>query len=101
MKFPNVAVVGMFFREKEGVPAKTLVENMVPPLSLTLIREPENPFDNFAIKVIYQGQHIGYIESSQAMWIAPHMDEGAEATCTVDRLEERKNNLHPICTIRL
>ena len=94
--FPQVAVVGMHFR---GAEAKATVGNFVPPLTLDLEREPENEYDQFAIKVLYKGQHIGYIERGQAAFIAQHMDAGKTFTCTVDELEVRRNNLHPICTI--
>jgi len=97
--FPNVAVVGMHFREKEGVSAKAIVSNFIPPVDLDIKREPENPFDSFAIKVIYEGQHIGYIEARQAMFISPWIDEGVEYFCTVTDLETRGKNLHPIVTL--
>jgi len=97
--FENVAVVGMHFREKDGIPAKAYVESFVPPVNLLLEREPENAYDSFAIKVIFNNQHIGYIEASQAMYIAPWMDDGWQFTCTVVDLEARRNNLHPICRV--
>ena len=99
MIFQDVAVVGMHFREREGVSAKAIVAGFMPPVVLQLVREPENQYDSFAIKVYYKEQHIGYIEASKAMYIAPHMDDGIELLCVVDSLEQRKNNLHPICTI--
>lgn len=94
--FTDVSVVGMHFRERDGVPAKAIVANFLPPVELTLEREPENAYDSFAVKVLYQGQHIGYIEASSACFLAPWMDEGNTYTCTVDSLVERKNNLHPV-----
>lgn len=96
--FQDVAVVGMHFRELEGVPAKALVGNMIPPVKLTFQREPDNAHDEYAIKVFFQGQHIGYVEGKAACFIAPYLDEGADYTCTVQRLETRRNNLHPICS---
>lgn len=94
--FPNVAVVGMHFRERDGVPAKSIVANFVPPVDLEIEREPENPFDSFAIKVLYQGDHIGYIEVSQACYISPWIDQGIDYLCVCQDLEMRKQNLHPI-----
>lgn len=92
-------VVGMHFRERDGVPAKAIVANMIPPVELTLEREPDNRFDAYAIKVLYEGQHIGYIPATDACYIAPDLDDGATATCTVEDFVERKNNLHPICSV--
>lgn len=92
-------VVGMHFREKEGVPAKAIVGNMLEGTELTLEREPDNRFDAYAIKVLFEGQHIGYIEASEAAYIAPEMDEGVPLTCTVTGFVTRSNNLHPVCEI--
>lgn len=94
--FPDVAVVGMHFRGDE---AKALVASFVPPLELQLEREPSNQYDANAVKVLYHDTHIGYIERGQAAFIAAYMDDGWVPTCTVTRLEQRRNNLHPICDI--
>lgn len=94
--FYDVAVVGMHFRGRE---IKEMVASFIPPLELELEREPHNAYDEWAIKVLYKGEHIGYIERNEAAWIAPFMDEGREFICTCERLEERKKNIHPICTI--
>ena len=97
--FPNVTVVGMHFRERDGIPAKAIVSNFVPPVDLEIEREPSNLYDAYAIKVLYEDQHIGYIEAKQAMYISPWLDQGVEYTCVVTGLETRKNNLHPIVTL--
>jgi len=94
--FPNVAVVGMHFR---GAEAKAAVESFTPPVELQLEREPDNPYDEFAIKVLYLDQHIGYLERTQACFISPQIDSGHEYSCIVTDLELRRKNLHPICTI--
>lgn len=94
--FTDVAVVGMHFRERDGVPAKAIVANFLPPVKLRLEREPDNQFDSFAVKVFYGDSHIGYIEASSACFLAPWMDQGHRYECIVDTLQERKNNLHPI-----
>ena len=100
--FQNVAVVGMHFREKEGVPAKTIVGNFVPPVELTLEREPENPYDLYAIKVLYDNQHIGYVEAATASYIATTLDENPDMySRTVEMLEPRGRNLYPIVTIEV
>jgi len=101
--FDRIAIVGMHFREKEGIPAKSYVANMIPPVDLSLEREPENQFDYFALKAIYNGEHIGYVEAAGgAAYISPLLDQGWTLDyCRVLDLEARKNNLHPICQIRL
>lgn len=90
----------MHFRGQE---IKALVSNFMPPVGLLLEREPMNPHDSMAIKVLYDTDsgpvHIGYIERDRAAFIAPYMDNGIAFTCTCVDLEARKNNLHPICNI--
>jgi hypothetical protein len=86
----------MHFR---GAEVKSMVGNFVPPLNLTLKREPDNAYDANAIQVFYGDVHIGYVEGPSAAFIAPKMDSGAQYTCTVEFMEPRRNNLHPICTI--
>lgn len=101
MKAPEFEsrVVGMHFRERDGIPAKAIVANFVPPVRLTLEREPDNQFDAYAVKVFYENQHIGYIESSTACFLSPWLDEGHEYTCTVTDLIEQKNNLYPAVSL--
>lgn len=94
--FTDMRVVGMHFREREGVPAKSIVASFVPPLKLDFEREPTNPYDQNAIKILYEGQHIGYIEAASAIYLAPWIDEGHDYTITVTDMVEVKRNLHPI-----
>ena len=90
----------MHFRGQE---IKALVSNFLPPVGLLLEREPMNPHDGMAIKVLYDTEsgpvHIGYVERERAAFIAPWMDQGVHFTCTCVDMEARKNNLHPICNI--
>jgi hypothetical protein len=97
--FNDVAVVGMHFR---GQDIKSMVANFVPPLSLDLEREPDNQYDEFAVKVLYNGEHIGYIESANggaAPFLAAQLDDGQKYHCTVEYMEQRGRNIHPICTL--
>lgn len=96
--FPNVRVVGMHFR---GGGAKDVAAAMSEATPITLEREPDNQFDAYAIKVLIENFHIGYIERGQAAWISPLMDDGDEAAATFTHHEEVKNNLHPILTIEV
>lgn len=94
--FSSVACVGMHFRGALAVETAAALE---PGALLTLEREPDNAYDAYAIKVMLNDIHLGYIERGQACWISPYMDEGGEPTCTVMRLETRRNNVHPILEI--
>lgn len=88
MQFPNVHVVGMHFR---GPDAKEAAANLEPGQELRLEREPMNEYDGNAIKVFFSDLWIGYIERSQAAWIAPNMDEGRAFTCIVQEVREVPN----------
>jgi hypothetical protein len=96
--FPNVLCVGMHFR---GGGAKDIAAALTPGDTVRLEREPENQFDAYAIKVLVEDMHIGYIERGQAAWISPLIDDGDEATAVVTGHEERKNNLHPVLRIEV
>jgi hypothetical protein len=96
--FTDIAVVGMHFRNREGVPAKEIVAGFVPPVKLQLERDTYNAYDENAIKVLYEGQHIGFLEATQAIFLAPWLDDGHEYELTVTDMQARKKNLHPIVT---
>jgi hypothetical protein len=93
--FPGVQVVGMHFRPN----GKAIVESLLAPASFDLEREPGNSYDPYAIKVMYDGEHIGYVERQQAMFIAPWMDQGVEYACIATEFREHNRNLYPIVTI--
>ena len=96
--FPNCKVVGMHFR---GGGAKDVAANSSDATPFRLEREPDNQFDTYAIMVLVEDMHIGYIERGQAAWISPLLDEGATAVPEFDRLETHGNNVHPVLTIHV
>lgn len=97
--FNDVLVVGMHFRGEE---IKARVANYVPPLTLKLVREPDNQYDEFAVQVFDGNIHIGYIESANggaAPFLATQMDAGVEYECRVERMVQKGKNIHPCCTL--
>lgn len=97
--FPNVRCVGMHFRGPAAVEAAAA---LTPHQSqLMLEREPDNAYDAYAIKVMLEDIHLGYIERGQAAWISPLLDDGAEATVEVTGHAHEKNNIYPILTIEV
>lgn len=95
--FLNVKVVGIGFRPAE---AKEFASALMPGDELTLEREPDNPHDQNAIKVIGGGMHIGYIERGQAAWLSGHIDEGAEYIGTVEEIQSTAKAIYPVLTLR-
>lgn len=95
--FPEVRIVGMHFRGAEMVEYASALQGGE---ELSLEREPENQYDQNAIKVLTNdGTHLGYIERGQAAWISGHMDEGATYLARVDRVVPFKNAVHVVCNV--
>ena len=95
--FPEVRIVGMHFRSAEMVEYASALQGGE---ELSLEREPENQFDQNAIKVLTDGgAHLGYIERGQAAWISGHMEEGANYVAVVDRVVPFKNTIHVVCNV--
>ena len=65
-----------------------MVEDLPLPAPLTLEREPENAFDGWAIKVLVDDTHIGYVEKETAAFLAPQLDDGEEFQCELTAREE-------------
>jgi hypothetical protein len=55
-------------------------------VEVTLEREPTNPRDKNAIKVIYNGFHFGYIEKDVAMALSVIMDKGEKTRAVITRV---------------
>ena len=80
-------LVGSNFRPAECREiVKTLEEGTV----LVLERDPQNQYDSNAIKVMYEGNHLGFIPKSDNEALANEMDHGKEFTCVMqDRISYR------------
>lgn len=114
--YPNVRVVGMHFR---GDLAKEIASALSPGDTLTIERDPENQFDANAIKVIHPGtgEFIGFIEATQAVWIASEIDELESfsdigdgqgdvpninsVTCIVTGTITARNTTYPVVTVEI
>jgi hypothetical protein len=94
--FPEVRIVGMHFRGQE---AKSAAVTMPLGTILRLEREPSNIHDYNAIKAFYSDLFLGYVEGTQAAWIAPHMDTGTLFQALVTSKLEAGKNTHPVCMI--
>lgn len=106
--FSDCLCVGMHFRPPL---AREICSTLEVGAELSLEREPENPHDPNAIKVIYtlEGEpiHIGYIERDKAIFIADDLDaivevgRGDEVTTTITGFLSKGRNLHPVLSIEL
>ena len=72
---------GAHFR---GDDAKNIVALMSPGEAVALEPEPENPYDENAIRVLTgDDTHIGYIAKEDAASIMPYLDQGLRAVCRI------------------
>lgn len=99
--FNDVLVVGMHFRDREGVPASAICGSMLEGTVLDLEREPDNAYDPDAIKVLSNGNHIGYISRDTASFLSPEIDSGQTPVAKVTGFEAKGRNRHPVLQITL
>lgn len=58
---------------------------------LELVREPDNPHDAYAIRVMWHGHMLGYLPRRQNRQIAAAMDAGERLSGRVSSLGDNKN----------
>lgn len=58
---------------------------------LTLIREPDNPHDVYAVRVEWHGVMLGYLPRSENRAVANEMDRGGKIEARVARLRQDPN----------
>lgn len=101
--FEDVACVGNHYRLPEEREMAQIMISTQEPKQVALVREPTNEYDTNAIKVMYQGLHIGYVEGTNAVWIAPYLDEGLSHYAVVKgfRMVGRGKALHLIMDVEV
>lgn len=92
-------VVGVTKNNDEGQPIQPILATLSPSDSLTFVREPSNPYDSNAIKVICEYQHIGYIKANLAKDIAPLMDSGKQLKGNISEITGGEDGLNYGCNI--
>lgn len=58
---------------------------------LTLVREPDNPHDPFAVRVEWRGAKLGYLPRSQNRDVAGEMDRGTPVGARIGQLTADRN----------
>jgi len=75
--------VGVTHKNKDGINRQKLIKELRPEERLILKREPDNPYDEYAIAVYnLSGQQLGYIPSGDYT-LAEHMDIGDNVSVSV------------------
>lgn len=59
--------------------------------SLQLTREPQNPHDANAVRVLWRNEMLGYIPRRENSDVARQMDRGAPVKARIVRLKEARN----------
>lgn len=89
----EVSVAGVTFRSDYPSNVWALSAQLVMgPVPVTLVREPDNEFDNNAIKVVVRDEQVGYIPSSVSKQLAKEIDSGGRWHGVVDRVLMSPNN---------
>lgn len=88
-------MVGAHFRPQE---AKDIIKSLEVGDVLTLRRDPENAYDNFAVACDYQDEFLGFIPKEHNFEIATALDNGAEITAEIVAFA---NSLRPTLEIEL
>lgn len=81
MKELSLAVVGVAHPNKRGPTRLFAIQSTSPGDPITLVREPKNPADVYAIMVHNErGEMMGYLTAERAAWLAPMLDRGRVIT---------------------
>ena len=58
---------------------------------LELVREPENPYDSGAIRVVWRGRTLGYVPKRDNAAVARQLDRGTPLEARVAALRQNRN----------
>jgi hypothetical protein len=59
--------------------------------ALTLVREPDNAHDPWAVRVEWHGRQLGYLPRAENRAVAAEMDGGATVSARIARLTNDRN----------
>jgi hypothetical protein len=76
------------FRYYEG---KAVWDGMQVGDTLTLVREPDNPYDPNAVRVEWRGHKVGYVPRTDNEALARFLDQGMRAEAKIVRLKKARN----------
>lgn len=77
----DVILAGAKFRPAE---AKEVIRGLAPNDKLTLEREPDNEYDEFAVRILKDGVFIGYVPKEVSEEVSTRLDNGEEPEVTAD-----------------
>ncbi|MDD5177110.1 MAG: HIRAN domain-containing protein [Sterolibacterium sp.] len=59
--------------------------------ALTLVREPDNPHDQNAVRIDWRGQQLGYLPRTENSAVAIEMDRGGRVEARIAKLRNHPN----------
>ena len=79
----RTTVRGVTKRNPDGSERQNLIKTLVPGQALTLLREPSNQYDKYAVAVLkVSGEQLGYVPAGDKR-LADHIDMGGSVTAKV------------------
>jgi hypothetical protein len=75
-----------FIAEFQHHAGPTLLDELNVGTRLALVPEPENIYDRYAVRLEFDGNHVGYIPREQNRTVSELLQQGAPLSCTVTAL---------------
>ena len=72
--------------------AKAVWDQMRAGDSLTLAREPDNPYDANAVRVDWRGHKLGYVPRAENAALARQLDRGNPLSARITKLTQYRNH---------
>jgi hypothetical protein len=72
--------------------AKAVWDEMRVGDALSLVREAANPYDSNAVRVDWNGRHLGYIPRTENQAVARQMDRGNKLEARITKLTQYRNH---------
>ncbi len=81
-------IAGIRYKSSDGRSRRYYVKKLQPREKLLLLREPDNPKDKKAVKILNtDGKLLGYLPRGDARTIAGYMDEGEKTAAVVKNID--------------
>ena len=95
-KIQNVCskVVGVTFNNPDGSSRQDIIRHVDKQDIIMLVREPDNPYDKYAVKVMTLYGQVGYIGKEYTEIIAPMMDSGIAFSARINEVDEYKKKMY-------
>lgn len=88
----KVKIYDNYIRGLQYYRYEQLAASLKPGQTVQLIREFENPYDQFAIQVFYQDQKLGYVAAYENIVLANMLDAGVELSTSISQHHPESND---------